>query len=59
LADEYKKVTELKSEAGREIVIEILHEKEGESGGKKEPIKVTIERVQRGFRVITGPARCM
>lgn len=59
MADEKKKVIELKSEEGREIVIEILHEKEGEVGVNKEPIKVTVERVQRGFRVVTSPARCM
>lgn len=59
MPDENKKVAELKSEEGREIIIEILHEKEGEVGVKKEPIKVTVERIQRGFRVVTSPARCM
>lgn len=59
MADENQKVTELKSEEGREIVIEILHEKEGEVVVNKAPIKVTVERIQRGFRVVTSPARCM
>jgi hypothetical protein len=45
----------------KDISIEILHEREGGSMDQKmkAPLNVKIERVARGFKVVTSQARCM
>lgn len=52
---------ELSDIGEREITVEILHEKEGMSVANTltTPMNVKIERVPRGFKVITSIARCM